>query len=189
MGTNKHQVQLHRLDSYQASQNSGSAGNPGERKDDVTERQERNDHSVDSQQIHVQLSLTGSNDAYYDEIMDNVGNTNQHSFSLVDTKNKYCHCFWRVLGEKTITFLPILVLIILAMFSHNLLHRKERNVSAQNTHDTKEENGFSPSPSNLTCPIQSSYYVFSEVMRLKNFSTGKSTTCSFCPSRYIQCVL
>ncbi len=173
---NMDQVQLHRLDSYQASQSGGIAGNSSEAEDDVMERQERNNNNVVGQ-VQTQLSFAQGNDTYYDEIMDDAGNNNRISFSVLKGPRKYFRFFLRVLRERKITILPILVLIILVMLSLHLLHRDGKSNSiVENKSDANTKRDFSSSPSNLTCPIQSSYYVSSEVMGLKKISTGKSTT-------------
>jgi len=68
---------------------------------------DRNTPNVVSQ-VHTQLSFARGDDAYYDEIIDDAGNINQHSFPVVGDPVKYIRCFLRVPRQKKIAILPIL---------------------------------------------------------------------------------
>jgi len=132
---------------------------------------DRNTPNVVSQ-VHTQLSFARGDDAYYDEIIDDAGNINQHSFPVVGDPVKYIRCFLRVPREKKIAILPILVLTLFVTFLPPLLRKDgSRNSNVENKRDANSGNGISPSPSSMTCPIQSSYFVSSEIMGLKNSST------------------
>jgi len=60
---------------------------------------DRNTPNVVSQ-VHTQLSFARGNDAYYDEILDDAGSINQHSFPVVGGPLKYIRLFLESASTK-----------------------------------------------------------------------------------------